>query len=108
MPGKTKGSSIKQIGETERAMLGARKALEPLREEIARLTKKQMQIEAQQQASGASDRTISAILGMDGVFGTVSSPWKSDRFRIHRGVKHSGRGGGSTTLSSTPIRPLQM
>ncbi len=63
----------KQIGETERAMLSARKALESLREEISRLTKKQMQIEAQQQASGASDRTISAILGMDGVFGTVSS-----------------------------------
>ena len=70
---KNKGILDKQIGETERAMLCARKALEPLREEIARLTKKQMQIEAQQQASGASDRTISAILGMDGVFGTVSS-----------------------------------
>ena len=70
---KNKGILDKQLGETERAMLSARKALEPLREEIARLTKKQMQIEAQQQASGASDRTISAILGMDGVFGTVSS-----------------------------------
>ncbi len=70
---KNKGILDKQLGETERAMLSARKALEPLRGEIARLTKKQMQIEAQQQASGASDRTISAILGMDGVFGTVSS-----------------------------------
>ncbi len=70
---KNKGILDKQLGETERAMLSARKALEPLREEIARLTKKQMQIEAQQQASGASDRIISAILGMDGVFGTVSS-----------------------------------
>ena len=54
-------------------MLAARKALDPLREEIAKLTRKQMQIEAQQQASGASDRTISAIMGMDGVFGPVSS-----------------------------------
>ncbi|WP_167816198.1 chromosome segregation protein SMC [Methanocorpusculum sp. GPch4] len=71
--GKNKGLLDKQIGETERAMLGARKALEPLREEIARLTKKQMQIEAHQQVSGATDRTISAVLGMEGVFGTVSS-----------------------------------
>ena len=70
---KNKGIIDKQTGETERAMLAARKALVPLRDEIARLTKKQMQIEAQQQASGASDRTISAIMGMDGVFGPVSS-----------------------------------
>ena len=70
---KDKSILDKQISETERAMMSARKALDPLREEIARLTKKQMQMEAQQQASGGSDHTISAILGMDGVFGTVSS-----------------------------------
>ena len=70
---KDKSILDKQISETERAMMSARKALDPLCEEIARLTKKQMQMEAQQQASGGSDHTISAILGMDGVFGTVSS-----------------------------------
>lgn len=64
---------VKQVVESERQMLHARKVMEGVRDEIARLSRRQMQLEAQQQASGASDRAISAVSGMDGVFGTVSA-----------------------------------
>ncbi len=63
----------KQIAEAERQMLHSRKLLDGIREEISRLSKRQMQLEAHQQASGASDRAISAVSGMDGVYGTVSN-----------------------------------
>lgn len=63
----------KQVAEAERKMMDSRKSLETVRGEIERLTRRQMQIEAQQQASGASDRAITAVSGLDGVFGTVSN-----------------------------------
>ncbi|MDO5844256.1 MAG: chromosome segregation protein SMC [Methanocorpusculum sp.] len=63
----------KQIAESERKMMDSHKSLETVREEINRLSRRQMQLEAQQQASGASDRAITAVSGMDGVFGTVSN-----------------------------------
>ncbi|MDO5845651.1 MAG: AAA family ATPase, partial [Methanocorpusculum sp.] len=67
-----KSTFDKQIAEAERQMMNTRKALDGVRDEINRLSRRQMQLEAQQQASGASDRAITAVSGMDGVFGTVS------------------------------------
>ena len=69
---KEKSVFDKQIGEADRSMMSCRRSLEPIREEIGRLTQKLMRLEAQQQVSGESNRAISAVLEMDGVYGTVA------------------------------------
>ena len=69
---KEKSVFDKQIGEADRAMMSCRRSLEPVREEIQRLTQRQMRLEAQQQVSAESNRAISAVLEMDGVFGTIA------------------------------------
>lgn len=63
----------KQIAEAERKMMDAVKSIETVQSEISRLTKRQMQLEASQQASGASDKAINAVSGIDGIFGPVSN-----------------------------------
>lgn len=62
----------KQIGEADRAMISCRRSLEPIREELHRLTQKMMRLEAQWQVSAESNRAVSAVLEMDGVHGTVA------------------------------------
>ena len=62
----------KQIGEADRSMMSCRRSLEPVREEIQRLTQKLMRLEAQQQVSAESNRAISAVLEMNGVYGTIA------------------------------------
>ena len=69
---KEKSVFDKQIGEADRSMMSCRRSLEPIREEIGHLTQKLMRLEAQQQVSGESNRAISAVLEMDGVYGTVA------------------------------------
>jgi chromosome segregation protein len=61
-----------KIDEAERSTMSCHRSLELIREEIGHLTQKMMRFEAQQQVSSGSNRAISAVLGMDGVFGTVA------------------------------------
>lgn len=63
---------VKQIAESERQMMLVKKNLDGVRGEISRLTQRQMRLEAEQKASGASDRALDAVSGFDGVFGTIS------------------------------------
>jgi chromosome segregation protein len=75
LSGKQSEKSVfdRQIGEADRAMMACRKSLDPVQEEIRSLTQKQMRLEAQQSVSAETNRAISAVLGMDGIFGTVAS-----------------------------------
>ncbi|HJJ59897.1 MAG TPA: chromosome segregation protein SMC [Methanocorpusculum sp.] len=63
---------VGQTAEAERRMMQVKKNIDAVRNEIARLTRRQMQIEAEQKASGASDRALDAVSGFDGVHGTIS------------------------------------
>ncbi len=69
---KEKSVFDKQIGEADRSMMSCRRSLEPIRGEIQQLTQKMMRLEAQQQVSAESNRAISAVLEMSGVFGTIA------------------------------------
>ncbi|HJJ99362.1 MAG TPA: chromosome segregation protein SMC [Methanocorpusculum sp.] len=62
----------KQIGEADRSTMSCSRSLEPIREEIQRLTQRLMRLEAQQQVSTESNRAISAVIEMEGVFGTIA------------------------------------
>ena len=63
---------VRQIAEAERQMMQVKKNMDGVRNEISRLTRRQMQLEAEQKASGASDRALDAVSGFEGVHGTIS------------------------------------
>jgi chromosome segregation protein len=69
---KKKSLFDKQIGEADRSMMSCRRLRESIREEIQRLTQKMMRLEAQQQVSAESNRAISAVLDMSGIYGTIA------------------------------------
>jgi chromosome segregation protein len=61
-----------QIDEDKQSVMSCHRSLERIREEIGHLTQKMMRFEVQQQISAGSNRAISAILGMEGVYGTIA------------------------------------
>jgi len=70
---KTKGTLDSVISETERSLFAAKSSLEHLNGEIRQVEQEIMRLEAQQQArGGVGGCALEAILGMDGVCGTIA------------------------------------
>ena len=67
-----------ELSRAESSMLENRNALEKVRGEIRTLERELMRLEAQQQASGGpGGNALEAVLGMDGVMGTVAQLGKA-------------------------------
>ena len=67
-----------RIARTESLLMKNRSALENIRRDIQSKERDVMRMEAQQQAAGgAGSRALDAILGMDGVYGTVAQLGKA-------------------------------
>lgn len=67
-----------RIARTESLLMKNRSALEKVRKDIQSKEREMMRMEAQQQAAGgAGGRALEAILGMDGVYGTVAQLGKA-------------------------------
>jgi len=69
---KEKGSHGQQVSRTESTLFKNRSELEKVRDRIRSKERDLMRLEAQQQVSGAGGKALEAILGMDGVYGTVA------------------------------------
>lgn len=63
----------KELSAVEKKLMVLRSSREDVSSEVRSLEKKLMQLEAQQQAHGdAGGRAVEAVLGMDGVYGTIA------------------------------------
>ena len=73
-----KSAVQERIARTEALLMKNRSALENVRREIQSKEREIMRMEAQQQAAGgAGSRALDAILGMDGMYGTVAQLGKA-------------------------------
>ena len=74
---KEKGSHGQQVSRAESTLFKYRSELEKVRDQIRSKERDLMRLEAQQQVSGAGGKALEAILGMDGVYGTVAQLGKA-------------------------------
>jgi chromosome segregation protein len=73
-----KSAVLERIARTESLLMKNRSALERVRKDIQSKEREVMRLEAQQQAAGgAGGRALDAILGMDGMYGTVAQLGKA-------------------------------
>jgi len=74
---KEKGNHSQHVSRAERTLFSSRSELEKVRDQIRSKERDMMRLEAQQQVSGAGGKALEAILGMDGVYGTVAQLGKA-------------------------------
>ncbi|MBT8507506.1 chromosome segregation protein SMC [Methanomicrobiaceae archaeon CYW5] len=74
---KEKDAHSQHVSRAESTLFANRSELEKVREQIRSKERDLMRLEAQQQVSGAGGKALEAILGMDGVYGTVAQLGKA-------------------------------
>ncbi len=72
-----KNSHGQHVSRAESTLFKNRSELEKVRDQIRSKERDLMRLEAQQQVSGAGGKALEAILGMDGVYGTVAQLGKA-------------------------------